>query len=167
MEAIFKRISVRKFEDRPIEQEKIEKLMRAAMAAPSAGNQQPWEFVIVTDKEKLIELSKVHEFAMSAKNGPMAIIPCYRKEEDKLIFPQYVHIDLSAACTNILVEAVNLGLGGVWLGVAPYEEAQRKVEEICGIPDNLRAFCIMPIGYPAKLREWKSRYDEARVHYVK
>ncbi|MBQ2746966.1 MAG: nitroreductase family protein [Firmicutes bacterium] len=166
MEAIFKRISVRKFEDKPVEQEKIDQLMKAAMAAPSAGNQQPWEFVIVTDKEKILALSKTHEFAMSAKNANTVIIPCYRKEEFHLVYPEYTHIDLSAACTNILLEAVNIGLGGVWLGVAPYEEAQKYVEEVVGIPEDLRAFCIMPIGYPAKLRDWKSRFDESRIHYV-
>lgn len=167
MDAIFKRVSVRKFEDRPVEKEKIAQLMKAAMAAPSAGNQQPWEFYIVTDKEKLEKLSKVHEFAMCAKNGPMAVIPCYRTDESKYIYSEYAHIDLSAACSNILLEAVNIGLGGVWLGVAPYEPCQRAVAEIVGIPDTLMPFCIMPIGYPAKFREFKSRYDETRVHYVR
>ncbi len=167
MEAIFKRVSVRKFEERPVENEKIEQLMRAAMAAPSAGNQQPWEFYIVKDKEKLEKLSQIHDFAMCAKNGPMAIIPCYRKEHSRYIYPEYAHIDLSAACSNILVEAVKLGLGSVWLGVAPYEACQAEVAQIVGIPDSLMPFCVMPIGYPAKLREFKSRYDEERVHYIK
>lgn len=79
MDAIFKRTSVRSYQDKPVEEEKIILLMRAAMASPSAVNQQPWEFYIVTDKNKLVELSKCSPYAGCTKDAPLAIVTCYRK----------------------------------------------------------------------------------------
>ena len=80
MDSIFHRVSIRKFQDKPVEPEKIEKLLRAAMAAPSAGNQQPWEFYVVTDKEKILELSKATPYSGCAAGAPVVIVPVYRKE---------------------------------------------------------------------------------------
>ena len=92
MEAIFSRTSIRKYEERPVEEAKIEKLLRAAMAAPSAANQQPWEFYVVTDKEKLQALSQASQYAGPVANAPLAIVPCYNRE--KLIFADYADIDI-------------------------------------------------------------------------
>ena len=99
MEAIFSRVSVRKFEDRPVEPEKIEKILRAAMAAPSAKNQQPWEFYVVTNRETLLQLSKATPYSMCVKNTPQALVLAARKEG--LNAPEFRDIDLAIATENI------------------------------------------------------------------
>ncbi len=164
MEAIFKRISVRKFEDTPVEQEKIEKILRAAMAAPSAGNQQPWEYYVVTDKEVLRKLAACSPYSGCAANAPAAIVPCLRAEG--LMFPELGEIDLSITTENILLEITELGLGGVWLAVAPFEDRMAIADAALGIGEKLHAFALVPFGYPAESRPQQDRYDESRVHYI-
>lgn len=164
MKAIFDRISIRKYEDKTVEQEKIEQILRAAMVAPSAGDQRPWEFYVVTDKEKIQALAKVSPYAGCAAKAPVVIVPCYRTEG--LWCPEYDMIDTSIATQNILLEVTELGLGAVWLGVAPIEERMKATEAILGIESGLRAFAIVPVGYPAEGWAQEDRYEEARVHYL-
>lgn len=164
MKEIFERISIRKYEDRPVEPEKITQILRAAMAAPSAGNQQPWEFYVVTDKEKIKAPSETNPYAGCAANAPVIIVPCYRAEG--LRFNMYDTIDLSIATENILLEVTSLGLGAVWIGTAPIKERMEKVEAILDIPNTLRAFALVPVGYPAESRPQQDRFDESRIHYV-
>ena len=163
MNSLYHRVSIRKYQDKPVEKEKIEAILRAAMQAPSAGNQQPWEFYVVTDKAKLEALSQVSRYAGMTKDAPVAIVSAYRKE---CWMPDYAQIDLSIAMENLWLETDNQGLGGVWLGIAPLEDRMKAVEEIIGIPDTLRAFAIFPFGYPAEERKQQDRYDESRIHWV-
>ena len=163
MNSIYHRISVRKFQDRPVEKEKTEAILRAAMQAPSAGNQQPWEFYVVTDRAILEALSRVGPYAGCTKNAPAAIVSAYRKA---CWAPSYAQIDLSIAMENLWLETDALGLGGVWLGIAPLEERMQEVETILGMPDTLRAFAIFPYGYPAESREQENRFEPDRIHYV-
>ena len=164
MNSIFHRVSIRKFTDKPVEEEKIEKILRAAFAAPSAQNQQPWEFYVVTRKEIIEELSGVSPYSGCLAGAPLAIVPCFYTQSK---VPRYAQIDLSAATENILLEADELGLGAVWLGIAPVEERMSKVREILSIPDELTAFCIVAVGHPAESRSQKDRFKPERVHYVK
>ena len=164
MKEIFNRISVRKYEEKPVEKDKVEKILRAAMAAPSAGNQQPWEFYVVTDKEKIKRLSECSPYSGCAANAPVVLVPCYRTEGLK--FPEFDLIDLSIATENAWLEITSLGLGGVWLAVAPFEDRIEKVNGALDIPDTLVPFALLPFGYPAEDRPQQDRYDEARVHYV-
>ena len=113
MDSIFHRVSIRKFQDKPVEPEKIEKLLRAAMAAPSAGNQQPWEFYVVTNRDLIQKLAATSPYTGCAKNAPVLIVSAYRED---VIFPMYAQIDLSIANENLWLETDALGLGGVWLG---------------------------------------------------
>ena len=96
MDSIFHRVSIRKFQDKPVEPEKIEKLLRAAMAAPSAGNQQPWEFYVVTNRDLIQKLSATSPYAGCAKNAPVLIVSAYRED---VIFPMYAQIDLHIGIT--------------------------------------------------------------------
>ena len=161
MNEIFKRVSIRKFEDRPVEREKLLEVLRAAMAAPSAGNQQPWEFYIVRDRARLEALSRVTPYSGCTAGAPAAIVSAYRTE---LWAPAYAQIDMSIAMENLWLACGGQGLGGVWLGIAPIEDRMRAVEEIVGIPEGQRAFAIFPIGYPAQTREQQDRFDESRIH---
>lgn len=163
MKEIFERVSIRKYTDRAVEDKKILAILRAAMAAPSAGNQQPWEFYVVRDRNKLEELSRVSPYAGCAKAAPVAIVSAYR---EKLWAPAYAQIDMSIAMENLWLACGEQGLGGVWLGIAPVEDRMRAVEEILGIPEGLRAFSIFPLGYPAEERKQQDRFDESRIHFI-
>ena len=163
MNSIFHRVSIRKYQEKNIEQEKVEQMLRAAMAAPSACNQQPWEFYVVTDVQMIEKLSKTSPYAGCAKGAPLVFVPCYRKEG---IAPDYFEIDLSAAVENLLLEADNLGLGAVWMGIAPDAGRMNAVREVLDIPQTLEPFALVPCGYPAEERPQQDRYDESRIHYV-
>ena len=163
MNSIFSRVSIRKYKDKPVEKEKTEAILRAAMQAPSAVNQQPWEFYVVTSKEKLEELSRVSPYAGMTKSAPAAIVSTYRKAS---IVPAYAQIDMSIAMENMWLETDAQGLGGVWLGIAPIEERMKAVERILNLPDTVRAFAIFPYGYPDEERKQQDRFDQSRIHYI-
>ena len=162
MDSLYHRISVRKYQDRPVEREKVEAVLKAAMQAPSAKNQQPWEFYVITEKKKLEELSKVSPYSGMTKDAPVAIVSAYRTD---CSIPEYAQIDLSIAMENLWLETDAQGLGGVWLGIAPIEKRMKAVKEIIGMPDYLRAFAIFPLGYPAESRNQQDRFDESRIHW--
>ena len=164
MDAIFSRVSVRQFEDKPVERGLLIKILRAAMAAPSAVNQQPWEFWLVEDKEIITKLSQVTPYAAPAKNAPVVIVPCYRTND--LLAPMMVQIDMAIATENILLEAETLGLGAVMLGIAPVEDRMKAVEEILHIPENFRAFTLIPVGYPKNKHAQEDRYEPSKIHVV-
>ena len=164
MNEIFHRVSIRKYEERPVEQEKIMKILRAGMQAPSAGNQQPWEFYVVTRKETIQALAKTHIYAGCAAGAPVLIVPVYRKAG--LPLPEYAQIDMAIAQENIWLETDALGLGGVWLGIAPVRERMDAVAKILGLPDNVEAFSIFALGYPAEQKAQGERFDESRIHFV-
>jgi len=160
---LFHRTSVRKYQSRPVEPEKTEKMLRAAMQAPSAGDQQPWEFYVVTNPETLEKLSQVSPYAGMTKDAPAAIVSAYRKE---CMMPEYAQIDLSIAMENLWLETDALSLGGVWLGIAPLEDRMDAVEKILNMPDTLRAFAIFPYGYPAEEKKQQDRFDPDRIHCI-
>ncbi len=163
MNQIFHRISVRRYQNRAVEKEKTTAILRAAMQAPSAANQQPWDFYVVTDKEKLAALAGTSPYAKMTADAPAAIVAAYRKD---CMLPQYAEIDLSIAMENLWLETDAQGLGGVWLGIAPIEERMRAVEKVLEMPQTLRAFAVFPYGYPAEERAQQDRFDESRIHYV-
>lgn len=166
MEEIFNRRSIRKFKDQPVEAEKIDKLLRAAMQAPSAANQQPWEFIVVKDKEALANLSQVSIYAKPAAGSAVSFILLANGNE--LRIPTAWQQDMSAAAENLLLEAVHLGLGGVWFGVATSEEVMENVRKLYNLPEFLKPFAIISVGYPdGQKNEFVDRYRSEKVHYEK
>ena len=147
-----------------MEPEKNEKILRAAMAAPSAGNQQPWEFYVVRNPSVIQELSQCSPYAGCAASAPVVIVPCLKM--DGLRFPELGEIDLAIAAENILLEITQLGLGGVWLAVAPYQDRMDKANAALGIGDRLSAFALIPVGYPAEERPQQDRFDANRIHCI-
>ncbi|MBQ3654930.1 MAG: nitroreductase family protein [Synergistaceae bacterium] len=162
MSAIFTRTSTRQFEPRPVESKYIIKILRAAMAAPSAVNQQPWEFYVTEDPDIISRLSQVSPYSRPAANAPVVIVPCWHT--DNLNAPQMVQIDMALATQNILLEAEELGLGAVMLGIAPIEELMNAVAEILKLPENFKAFTIIPVGWPVNKRPQEDRYEPSRIH---
>lgn len=127
MADLFHRVSIRKYQEKKVEPEKLDYILRASMAAPSACNQQPWEFYIVEDPEILEELSETTPYAKLTAKAPMAIVTAYRKE---CTAPAYAQIDLSICMENMWLATDEVGLGGVWMGIAPLEDRMEEVEKI-------------------------------------
>ena len=163
MNEIFHRTSIRSYLDRQVEWKKIEQMLRAAMAAPSAGNQQPWEYYVITESSILKKLSKTSPYAGCAAFAPLAFVACYRAT---CKMPEYAQIDMSASVENLLLEADSLGLGAVWLGIAPLAERMVAVRNVLQMPQNLVAFAIIPCGYPDNVHPQQDRFDSKRVHYI-
>lgn len=161
---ILERRSIRKYEDRKIPNDLIQDLLRAAMSAPSACNQQPWHFIVVEDKKLLSEISEIHSGYNLLKDSPLMIVIC--GEPKATILECYWEQDCSAATENILIAAQGMGLGGVWLGINPRTgEHSEIISKILNIPDHIRPFSMVSIGYPAKQKEPANRFDSNRIHY--
>lgn len=166
MNSIFTRRSIRKYQDKIVEKDKIEKLLRAAMQAPSAANQQPWEFIVIQDKGKLGKLSEMSPYSKLLAKAPLAIILIANKENLK--FPDSWQQDMGAAAENILLEAVELGLGAVWLGTAPEEDRINYIKDMFNLKENIIPYCVISLGYPeGEGNKFIDRFDESKVHYEK
>ena len=167
MNSIFTRRSIRKYLNKPVEGEKIEQLLKAAMQAPSAGNQRPWEFLVVQEAELLHKLSLMSPYAGPVKEAKAAIVVLGNKESESVKFPECIPQDLSAATQNLLLEAAELELGAVWLGVAPVEERMKYITELFDLPEFILPFAVVPVGYPETENTYVDRYEKAKVHYGK
>lgn len=167
MNAIFTRRSIRKYESRPVEEDKIDKLLRAAMQAPSAVNQQPWEFIVVRKKEILDKLSNMSPYSKMVADAPLAIV--LLGNYDRMKAKEYWQQDMGAAAQNILLQSAELDLGAVWLGVTPQKDREDYIKDLFQLPSNLIPFCVVAIGYPAEGQENKfiDCYDQSRIHYDK
>lgn len=165
-DAILKRRSIRKFKSDFLSEEIIEKLLIAAMAAPSARNMQPWEFYVVFNKEVM---NKIRDVARSIDfDSPLMIVVCgntdrgiTKKNNDFWIQ------DCSAAIENILLAATELGLGTVWCGLYPVLERANAVREIINEEKNIIPLGVIHIGYPDEEKEERSQYNIKYVHYMK
>lgn len=162
MENLFHRTSVRKYLDQPVEKEKILQILRAAMAAPSACNQQPWRFTVVIDKGLIRSLSGVSQYSTFAAEAPVLLVISYRKDCQ---LPEFAPVDTSAALENLWIETDALGLGGVWMGVYPRQERMAKVAEIAGLPKEEEAFALYALGYPAREIKTHDRFHEEWIRW--
>lgn len=166
-ENIRNRRSIRKYSDKEIPDEYVDKLLRAAMqAAGSRMGAEPWEFIVVKDKETIGKLSVLDSNTKPLKTATLAIVSIANME--RVHYERVWQQDMAAASENLLLEAANLGLGAVWLGIAPVEERMNKIREIFNLEgESLRPFNIISLGYPAEGFENKfvDKYDETRVHY--
>jgi len=165
MDAIFKRRSIRMYKEQEVPQEFVEKVLRAGMNAPSAGNEQPWQFIVIKEKDTLEELSRCSSFAHMVKNAPLAILVCgdLGLEKHEGFWMQ----DCSAATQTMLLEVADLGLGSVWLGLYPLQERFDYVKQQFSLPSEVIPFAILPVGFPVKDLKPADRYDPGRVHYEK
>jgi len=166
MDAIFTRRSVRRFTAQSVSEESITKVLAAAMAAPSAGNEQPWHFIVVKEKAALKKVSECSPYARAAQDAPVCIVVCGDLSLDKYKGAYWVQ-DCSAAVENMLLEVQNLGLGAVWLGVYPEEERVGFLKRYFSLPEHVIPFAAIPIGFPAQTLPPADRYDPKRVHQEK
>ncbi len=164
MNSIFHRVSIRKYQDTPVESEKIDQILRAGMQAPSAMNQQPWEFYVVRNKEKIQELSTVSPYSKCAAGAPVVLVSVMRKHDLKI--EAYAMTDVAICMENIWLETDAQGLGGVWYGIAPHQEMMDHIGQILNLPKDVEAFAMFSLGYPAESRPQKDRYEAERIHFV-
>lgn len=166
---IMTRTSVRSFSDTAVPPETIETLLRAAMAAPSAKNRQPWHFFVICDKTVCRQIAGVLEYGrqslMSAAYAIIVAGDSTRFFEEPEAVGYWVE-DCSAAAENLLLAAHALGLGAVWCGVYPIEERVRSLRDAAGIDSRYIPMCIIPIGYPDAVHEPKDKWDPAKVSYL-
>lgn len=162
MQAIFQRRSIRKYTDKAVSEEQIEQILRAGMAAPSAGNEQPWHFIVINDRDILYEIPKFHPYAQMLTEASHAIVVCGDLTLQK--YQGYWVQDCSAATENMLLMAQDLGIGSVWLGVYPSEDRVKELKKLLGLPESVIPLNIISIGYSAETREAADRFNPARIH---
>ena len=167
LDAIHTRRSIRQYQDKPVAEEIINQLLRAAMQAPSARNEQPWHFIVVTDKTLLAEIPHIHPHAAMAPHAAAAILVCGDPELTPT--PGYLIQDCCLAAHTILLAAHELGLGAVWTGICPREERMEAIRTLFKIPNRIIPLALIPLGYPAnpdadETRLQEHRYHEERIH---
>ncbi len=162
--SIFKRVSVREFTEEAVADSDIEMILRAGMQAPSAVNQQPWEFLVCKDLAVIRSLAETGGYARSLKTAQALLVLYYR---ETVSHPMFTMQDMGACAENCLLEATALNLGAVWMGIAPKEDRMSLIEDIFGKIPNAKPFCLIALGHPKTDIKQTSRYDQARIHYYK
>jgi len=163
MDAILSRRSIRAYTSQPVPDDVVKELLEAAMSAPSAGNEQPWHFMVLTDRQILNEIPMFHPYSHMLEGAPLAILVCGDVHLEK--YKGYWVQDCSAATQNILIAVQAKGLGAVWLGVYPIEERVVGMRKLLGIPEHVIPFSLISIGYPAEQKPRANRYNRSRIHH--
>lgn len=164
IENIMTRTSIRQFTAQPVSDEQVETLLRCGLAAPTAVNAQPWEFVVVRDRAILDTLGQRYPNTRISENVSVAIVPCGNLEKTFKPAPDFWIQDVSAATENILLAAHAMGLGAVWTGVYPTDKVA-PVQALLNLPEHIVPLCIIPVGYPAEDPAPKDKYKPEIIHY--
>jgi len=162
LECIHTRRSVRKYLDKDVPIDLIKQILEAAMTAPSAGNQQPWQFIVINDRKLLDKIPEFHEYAQMCKEAHLAILVC--ADTSSLRHDGMWEQDCSAATLNILLAAHALGLGAVWCGVYPRELKMKGFTQLLKIPEKIIPFSLIPIGYTTQKSSKVDRYKKEKIH---
>jgi nitroreductase len=163
IDALFSRRSIRKYTAEEPPPEVLREVLEAAMSAPSAGNQQPWHFVIINDREILDEIPLFHPHSLMLRQARLAILICGDPMLEK--HSGYWVQDCSAATENLLLAVHAKGFGAVWLGIYPREERVSGLRKLLSIPEHVIPFSLVPVGKPAESKPPRpDRYNETRIH---
>jgi nitroreductase len=163
IEAIKKRRSIRTFNDKSIASNDIQTLLECAMCAPTARNQQGWKFVLIDDKQILEEISKGIEHGKMCKEADKAIVVCYEVNDE--LSELYWQQDAAAATQNILLSATELGIASVWVAVHPRVQKIQFISELLKLPETIKPFCIVALGYKDGFLKELNRFDEGKLRY--
>lgn len=165
LQAIMTRRSIRKYQDKPVSDDQVKTILEAAMMAPSAGNAQPWQFVVVKDKQAQSKIKDINPYAAMAENAFLGILVCGDLRLEK--FAGYWVQDCSAAIQNILLAAHGIGLGAVWTGIHPIKERENGFKKLFDLPLEVIPLAYIVIGYPDQDLKTPDRFKQERVHYEK
>ncbi|MEW5821323.1 MAG: nitroreductase family protein [Cyanobacteriota bacterium] len=165
IETIISRRSIRKYTEETVSQEQINDILKAAMYAPSANNQQAWQFIVLDDHSIMDEIPTVHKGAEIIKKAPVAILIC--ADSEKAAAKDYLPVDCALSTQNILLAAHSLGLGACWIAIYPREPRIKKLKELCNLPECIMPFAVVAIGHPAEKPETENRFDKNKIHFNK
>ncbi|MBR1648202.1 MAG: nitroreductase family protein [Alphaproteobacteria bacterium] len=170
-QGILSRRSIRKFKNQKIEREILEKIIAAAQYAPSAHNKQPWEFLVIEDKEKLASLRLVQRWTSFAKDAACAVIVCgnlnqtFSRDKDDEKW-DYADIDCALASQNLMLAAHSFGVGSCFCGASPMPLVISGLREHFNLPEHIRPLSIIIMGYPDETPpEPQNRFDENKIHW--
>jgi nitroreductase len=161
MEAILTRRSIRRYTSEKVSEEQIEVLLRAAMAAPSAGNAQPWHYIVIDEGAILEEIHTFHPFSEMLPGAALAILVCGDEKLEN--HPGHWEQDCSAATQNILLAAHGNGLGAVWLGIEPDQERVKRFRDMFGLPEHIHPVSLVALGHPDEVKRVSNRYKAERI----
>ena len=168
LKTIFSRKSIRSYRNEPVAKEKLEMLVRAGMAAPTAVDKRPWEFIVVTDRTVLKQLADALPYAkMTDKAAAAIVVGGDVQKQWGGMESDYWIMDCSAATENILLAAESMGLGAVWTAIYPEDIFIRSVRQILGIPSHIVPLNLIPVGVPAGREKPKDKYNPAQIHWNK
>ncbi len=166
MNSIFERRSIRRFIKKQIPEDILRSVLEAGMYAPSAGNEQPWEFMVIRSRKLLEQLCSAHPHAKALLSCDTAVVVCGDLSQQKYSV-QYWVLDCALAGQNIMLQAQEFGVGSVWLGVYPCEYRTENIAHILGLPQGIIPLCIIALGYPAETAEKPDRYQKEKIHWDK
>jgi nitroreductase len=161
-EALYTRRSIRSFTDEAVTEADLEALLRAAMAAPSAGNAQPWHFVVVTERAVLDAIPGIHPYAAMCKTAQAAVVVCAELALEK--YPGYWVLDCAAATQNLLLAARGLDIGSVWCGLYPQQERMTAMAGLLRLPEGILPHALVALGHPAQEFKKIDRFKPERIH---
>jgi len=164
LDNIFSRKSVRTYTEEPVSAEQVETILRAAMAAPTGMNVQPWRFVVVRSQETKEKIAGRNRMITQA---PVVIVVCGQAVGRGDRPNQNWTADCAAATENLLLAVEALGLGAVWTACYPYEDRMNPTIEALGLPDDVKPYCIVPVGYPGGNDQPKDKWKPENIHYEK
>ena len=160
LDAIKNRRSIRKYKSKPVPSEMVEEILQAGFYAPTGRGVKPWHFVVVDDPAVLQEIMKIHPYMGMLKTAPMAIIVC----GDTALSSDLWTADCAAATENILLQAYELGLGTCWCGIEPNASRMEAFSKLLGLPENVKAYSGIAVGFPDEEKPVPDRYDAKAVH---
>lgn len=163
--AIFTRRSIRSYTDQPVSDATVKLLLQAAMAAPSAKNDQSWEFIVIRDKNILKQIPAFHPFAKHVPSAQVGIVVCGNTKLEAA--PGHWIPAASNASMNILLAAHSLGLGAVWTTFYPYADRTAGIRKLLNLPDHIMPLNIIPIGYSLQKGNYQDRFKPEKIHYEK
>ena len=163
VDAILSRRSIRRYTTEAVSDADIDTILHAAMAAPSAFNQQPWRFIVVRDAETRMRLAETSQYSGMLEQAPVGIVVC--ADSTAVRVEGYWVLDCAAAMENALLATHSLGLGGVWLGVHGYPERVANVRTACGLPQHIEPVAMIALGHPEEHKPAANRYNPEFVHH--
>lgn len=163
LEAILSRRSIRKYSGEPVSDQELETVLRAGFHAPSAHNIQPWEFIVIKDKNKHKSIAELHTYAKMLPQADVCIIVCGDKNKQSMT--GFIIEDCSAAIQNILLAAHGIGLGAVWCGLYPVTHLTKGIKKICSLPSNIIPIGMVVLGHKGEERKQVDKYNAEKIHY--
>lgn len=165
LDTIYDRRSVRKYQNKPVQDETLNEILKAGMYAPSAVNKQPWHFIVIKDPKVLSDVKNLHPYATALQTAPLAILVC---GDTNLEFAQNFYLtDCAAVTENILLAAKWLGLDTCWMGIYPWEKTTNDFSAYFKLPENIKPYSLISLGYGAETKERPERFNKDKIHVDK